>query len=167
MIRKSFFRLFLIFALAFLYVTCAEISKAQTYEGKVIKVTDGDSINILYEGKPLRIRLAEIDAPERGQPFWKRSREALADYVAGKEVKVVEIDIDRYKRVVGQVYIGDFWVNGALVSEGYAYVYPKYATTMKLYNFEAEAQENKAGIWKLPEGERVKPWEWRKQQRKN
>lgn len=162
MIRKSFFQIFLICTFAFLYVTCADTSKAQTYEGKVIKVTDGDSINILYEGKPLRIRLAEIDAPERGQPFGKKSREALADYVAGKEVQVVEIDIDRYKRIVGQVYQGDLWVNGALVRGGYAYVYPKYATSKQLYEYEAEAQESKAGIWKLPESERIKPWVWRK-----
>jgi endonuclease YncB( thermonuclease family) len=162
MIRKSFFQLFLICAFAFLYVTCADTSKAQTYEGKVIKVTDGDSINIMYEGKTLRIRLAEIDAPERGQPFGKKSKEALADYVAGKEVQVVEIDIDRYERIVGQVYLGDLWVNGALVRGGYAYVYPKYATSKQLYEYEAEAQESKAGIWKLPESERIKPWVWRK-----
>ncbi len=162
MIRKSFFQLFLICAFAFLYVTCADTSKAQTYEGKVIKVTDGDSINIMYEGKTLRIRLAEIDAPERGQPFGKKSKEALADYVAGKEVQVVEIDVDRYERIVGQVYLGDLWVNGALVRGGYAYVYPKYATSKQLYEYEAEAQESKAGIWKLPESERIKPWVWRK-----
>ena len=165
MIRKSFFQLFLIFALAFLYVTCTDTSKAQTYEGKVIKVTDGDSINILYEGKTLRIQLAEIDAPERRQPFWKMSREALADYVAGKEVQIIEVDIDRYKRVVGQVYLGDFWVNGALVRGGYVYVYPKYATSKQLYEYEAEAKESQAGIWKLPENERMKPWEWRKRKK--
>jgi len=165
-IRKAFFYVFFISAIAFFYVTCSNVSNAQNYEGKVIKVTDGDSINILYEGKPLRIRLAEIDAPERGQPFWKKSREALADYVAGKEVTVEEVDIDRYKRIVGQVYVGDLWVNGALVRGGYAYVYPRYVTTERLYEFEEEARESQAGIWKLPESERVKPWEWRKQKRK-
>jgi len=161
-LRKTFFYVFFISAIAFFYVTCSDVSNAQTYEGKVIKVTDGDSINILHDGKPLRIRLAEIDAPERGQPFWKKSKEALADYVAGKEVQVVEVDIDRYKRVVGQVYLGELWVNGALVRGGYAYVYPEYATSKQLYEYEAEAQESKAGIWKLPESERVKPWVWRK-----
>jgi len=167
-IRKSFFYLFFIGAFAFFYVTCSDVSNAQkTYQGKVIKVTDGDSINIHYEGKPLRIRLAEIDAPERGQPFWKKSREALADYVAGKEVQVIEVDIDRYKRIVGQVYVGETWVNGALVRAGYAYVYPKYATTKKLYEYEKDAQENKAGIWKLSENERMNPWEWRKQKRES
>ena len=167
MIKKTLFYLFFISALAFFYVTCTGVTNAQTYLGKVIKVTDGDSINILYDGKPLRIRLAEIDAPERGQPFWKKSREALADYVAGKQVQVVEVDIDRYKRIVGQVYIGETWVNGALVRGGYAYVYPKYATSERLYEFERAAKENQAGIWKLPENERVKPWVWRKQKRKN
>jgi endonuclease YncB( thermonuclease family) len=165
MIRKSFFQLFLICAFALLYVTCADTSKAQTYEGKVIKVIDGDSINIMYEGKPLRIRLAEIDAPERGQPFGKKSKEALANYVAGKEVQVVEIDIDRYKRIVGQVYLGNLWVNGALVRGGYVYVYPKYATSKQLYEYETEAQESKAGIWNLPESERIKPWVWRKRKK--
>jgi endonuclease YncB( thermonuclease family) len=164
-IKKAFFYLFFISAIAFFYVTYSDVSNAQSYEGKVIKVIDGDSINILHEGKPLRIRLAEIDAPERGQPFWKKSREALADYVAGKEVTVEEVDIDRYKRIVGQVYIGDLWVNGALVRGGYAYVYPRYVTTERLYEFEEEARESQAGIWKLPESERVKPWEWRKQKR--
>jgi len=164
-IKKAFFYLFFISALAFFYVTCSNVNNAQSYKGKVIKVTDGDSINILHEGKPLRIRLAEIDAPERGQPFWKKSREALADYVSGKEVTVEEVDIDRYKRIVGQVYVGDLWVNGALVRGGFAYVYPRYATTERLYEFEEEARESQAGIWKLPEEKRVKPWVWRKQKR--
>jgi len=77
------------------------------------------------------------------------------------------VDIDRYKRIVGQVYVGDLWVNGALVRGGYAYVYPEYATSSRLYEFEEEARESQARIWKLPESERVKPWEWRKQKRKN
>jgi len=79
--------------------------------------------------------------------FWKKSREALADYVAGKQVKVIEIDVDRYKRIVGQVYLGDLWVNGALVRGGYAYVYPRYATAERLYEFEEEVRESQAWIW--------------------
>ena len=143
-------------------INCSEIISATEYRGKVIKVADGDSITILHEGKELRIRLAEIDAPERGQPFWRKSREALANYVAGKDVEVVEVDIDRYDRVVGQVYLGELWVNSALVRDGYAYVFPEYATSSRLYAFEREAQKNKNGIWKLPAKERMKPWEWRK-----
>lgn len=60
-----------------------------------ISITDGGSINILHERKTLRIRHAEIDAAKCGQPFWKKSREALADHMTGKEVQIVEIDIDQ------------------------------------------------------------------------
>ena len=162
MIKKLVILTLGVASLVFIYSSCSTLEAAKTYTGKVIKVTDGDSINILYEGKPLRIRLAEIDAPERGQAFWRKSREALSDYVAGKEVIVEEVDIDRWERVIGQVYLGDLWVNGALVRGGYAYVYPKYATSQRLFELEEEAYLNKAGIWKLPENERVKPWEWRK-----
>ena len=77
MTRKTLFYLIFISTLAFFYVACSDLNNALTYECKVIKVTDGDSINILHEGKELRIRLAEIDAPERGQPFCRKSREAL------------------------------------------------------------------------------------------
>jgi len=165
-IKKSLFYVFFISAIAFCYVTCSDVQSAKkVYKGKVVIVIDGDSINILIDETQFRIRLAEIDAPERGQPFWKKSKEALADYVAGKEVQVFEVAIDRYERIVGQVYVGGLWVNGALVRGGYAYVYPKYATTERLYEFEEEARGNQAGIWKLPESERVKPWEWRKQNR--
>ena len=166
MIRKTLFYLVFISTLAFFYVTCSDVTDAQrTYQGKVVKVTDGDSIKILHKGKVFKIRLAEIDAPERGQPFWKKSKEALVDYVAGKEVQVIEVDIDRYERIVGQVYVRELWVNGALVRGGFAYVYPEYATSERLYEFEREAKDSKTGIWKLPKNERVKPWEWRKQKR--
>ncbi len=73
---------------------------ANQYEGKVVKVAGGDSITILIDDKQFRIRLAEIDAPKRIQPFWKKSRDALTDYVAGKEVQVFEVNIDRYERIV-------------------------------------------------------------------
>ena len=80
---------------------------------------------------------------------------------------VFEFDIDRYDRIVGQVYIEDIWVNGELVRGGYAYVYPKYATSQRLYECEQLAKESQMGIWALPESERVKPWEWRKERGDN
>lgn len=151
--------LFVTFSLA----ACEDFNFSQTYEGKVIKVLDGDSINIIQQGEEIRIRLAEIDAPEHGQAFWKISKQALEEYVAGKRVSVEEFDRDKYGRVVGHVYINDTWVNGALVKEGYAYVYSRYAVSKKLYKFEAQAEKNNLGVWKLPVKERVKPWDWRKQ----
>ena len=152
MIKKSLYYIFFVSAIAFFYVTCSDIQSAKkVYQGKVVKVTDGDSINILVNKTQFRIQLAEIDAPERGQPYWKKSREALAYYVAGKVVDVFEVAIDRYKRIVGQVYVDDIWINGELVSGGHAYVYPKYATSQKLYEYERLAKESQTGIWALPE----------------
>ncbi|MFK7816482.1 MAG: thermonuclease family protein [Gammaproteobacteria bacterium] len=141
---------------------CDNFNFAETYEGRVIKVLDGDSINIIQQGREVRVRLAEIDAPEHKQPFWKQSRQALKNYVAGKEVVVEEFDRDQYGRVVGHVYMGETWVNGELVKNGYAYVYERYAVSKKLFDYQAQAEKKRKGIWKLPEKQRVKPWEWRK-----
>lgn len=123
--------------------SCENFTTAVTYQGKVVKVLDGDSINILHQGRPLRIRLAEIDAPEYSQPFWKKSKQALEGYVRGKTVEVEEFDVDQYGRVVGHVYVGNFWVNGELVRNGFAYVYTQYAVSKRLYEYENEAEKNK------------------------
>ncbi|MCH8021690.1 thermonuclease family protein [candidate division KSB1 bacterium] len=125
--------------------SCENFTTAVTYQGKVVKVLDGDSINILHQGKPLRIRLAEIDAPEYSQPFWEKSKQALEGYVRGKTVEVEEFDVDQYGRVVGHVYVGNFWVNGELVRNGFAYVYTQYAVSKRLYEYENEAEKNKKG----------------------
>jgi len=154
------FSIFIVFTLG--NVACNDFNFSETYEGEVVKVLDGDSINIMQQGKQLRIRLAEIDAPEHGQPFWKKSKQALEKRVAGKQVMVEEFDRDQYGRIVGHVYVNDDWVNGELVKQGFAYVYTRYAVSKKLYQFETQAKENKLGIWKLPERERTKPWVWRK-----
>jgi endonuclease YncB( thermonuclease family) len=160
-------------AVIFLCVTCVlslaaceNFHFSDVYEGKVVKVLDGDSINILQQGKEIRIRLAEIDAPEYGQPFWKISKQALENYVAGKYVMVEEFDRDQYGRIVGHVYVEDTWVNGELVKEGYAYIYTRYAVSKKLYQYEASAEKNKFGIWGLPQAERIKPWDWRNRAKK-
>jgi len=118
--------------------SCENFTTAVTYQGKVVKVLDGDSINILHQGKPLRIRLAEIDAPEYSQPFWKKSKQALEGYVRGKTVEVEEFDVDQYGRVVGHVYVVAIF---GLMANSYATVlpmcirnmpYPKGCMNMKM-----------------------------------
>ena len=156
---------FAVSAFLMLFVFSIEnLSGATIYVGKVIKVTDGDSINILHEGDSLRIRLADIDTPEHKQPYWRKYKDALADYIAGKEVSVDEYDVDRYRRIVGHVYHSSYWINVAMVRSVNAYVYPRYAMSIRLYELEQDARETKAGIWKLPKNERIMPWEWRKKQ---
>lgn len=81
-------------------------SFARTIEGKVIKVADGDTITVIDSNKEQhRIRLAGIDAPEKGQPFGNASRKKLRELVAGKDVLVEFEKYDRYGRIVGKVWV--------------------------------------------------------------
>ena len=91
-----------------------------TYTGKVISITDGDTLRILYRDGHLKVRLAEIDTPERKQPWGSRAKQALSDKVFGQIVDVVEIDRDRCGRIVGRVYLGSRDINREMVVEGCA-----------------------------------------------
>ena len=74
--------------------------------GLVVGITDGDTLTILIPTKEqAKIRLAEIDTPERGQPFGTWAKEQLADMVFQKDVAILVVDIDRYDRIVGRVYV--------------------------------------------------------------
>lgn len=130
--------------------------------GQVIAVTDGDTLKILTPNKQqIKIRLAEIDTPESGQTYGRRSKEELSSLAFGKEAKVTVVDVDRYGRTVGRVFINNLDINAELVRRGAAWVYRKYAKDKSLYELENEAISMNVGIWALPESQRLPPWEWR------
>jgi endonuclease YncB( thermonuclease family) len=140
---------------------------AETYAGKVVAITDGDTIKILtIEKKQIKVRLASIDTPEKGQPYGKRAKQVLSDKIFGKQVNVEKVTTDRYKRMIGKVYLGDRYINAEMVSDGVAWVYRKYNKDPHLLELEKQAQEQKIGLWGLQEDQKVPPWEWRKQRRK-
>ena len=117
--------------------------------GPVIGITDGDTLTILSPiKKQVKIRLAEIDTSERGQPFGTWAKNELSDMVFQKDVAIRQVDIDRYGRIVGRIYVGDLAVNAELVRVGAAWVYRKYAKDSSLYELEEEAREAKRGLWK-------------------
>jgi endonuclease YncB( thermonuclease family) len=126
----------------------------------VVSIADGDILTLLIGRRQLRIRLAEIDAPERGQPYGTKAKQALNDLAFGKSARVVEVDRDRYSRTVGQLYVGNLDVNPQLVRQGYAWVYRKYAKQQLLYDLEDEATAAKRGLW--ADARAVPPWEWRR-----
>jgi Staphylococcal nuclease homologue len=100
----------------------------QTYEGKVVAVSDGDTLIVLTpEKRQVKVRLAQIDAPEKSQAYGQRSKQSLSDLVFGKQVRVEQQDRDRYGRVAGRVYAGGLDVNAEQVKRGMAWVYRKYA----------------------------------------
>jgi hypothetical protein len=79
--------------------------------GRIVKVTDGDTVTLLVERQEIKIRLKAIDAPERGQDFGQKSKEALAELVFGKDVRIETHGQDRYGRMIGDVYVGKTFVN--------------------------------------------------------
>lgn len=147
-------------------LTNPELLLAKTTEivGKVVKVTDADTIRVLSsDNTEIRVRLAEIDAPERGQPWSKKATQALRDKIGGQQVRVVVKDIDHYGRTVGHVYLKSELVNDWLVEQGHAWVYAKYNKRQELHSLQEAAQREQRGLWKLPEAQKTPPWDWRKQ----
>lgn len=140
----------------------AAASRGEVLEGRVVAVHDGDTISVLVDESPTKVRLAGIDTPERGQPWANRAKQALSDRVFGKPVRVIEVDVDTYGRTVGEVYADDVCVGCELVREGHAWVYRQYTDDEVLIGLEAAARASGVGLWGLPESQRVPPWEWRR-----
>lgn len=139
----------------------ASASWAQTITGKVVKVTDGDTITILIAGhQQEKVRLAEIDAPETRQAFGKQAKAALATLIAGQVVKVQSDQRDRYGRILGHVRLGDCQVNRWLVEQGWAWQYRIYSRDPTLARVEEEARADRRGLWADPNP--MPPWEFRK-----
>jgi len=151
-----------ILLISLLSISC---NATEILSGKVIKVSDGDTINILVNNKKHRIRFAEIDCPEKKQPWGKKAKTSLAEYIAGKNVQVEKITIDRYKRIIGKVFYDGENINRKMVSNGHCWVYRKYMKDRSLLELEQDAKDNRRGLWQLPEHERIPPWEYRKIQR--
>ncbi|MBI0325336.1 thermonuclease family protein [Escherichia coli] len=90
-------------------------------QGLVIRVLDGDALEILQARHPVRIRLVNIDAPEKKQPFGRRSMNQLKSLVVNTPVTVTYTQTDRYGRIPGRVYTEDgMKVNRWLVQHGAA-----------------------------------------------
>lgn len=138
---------------------------ATILSGQVVRVADGDTITILPPGRQqVRIRLAEIDAPEKKQAFGQRAKDFTSSLVAGRVVSVQVRDLDRYGRVVGEVFLPDGRsVNRLLVENGFAWWYRQYSRDMSLGELEAKAKAERRGLWRDPNP--MPPWEWRRQKR--
>lgn len=131
-------------------------------QGEVVGITDGDTLTILMDRKQYKIRLAEIDTPERGQPYASRAQQALSELAFGKVIIADVQDVDRYGRYVARLYVDDLDINAELVKRGAAWVYRDYSTDDSFYDHENTARDNNLGLWGMPESQRVPPWDWRR-----
>jgi len=150
--------------LALLYwVLGTQPAAAEILQGRVVRVIDGDTIVLLVDARDqVRVRLSEIDAPEKHQPWGRKSKKSLAAMIAGKLVKVDTAGKDRYRRILGRIYKEGRDINRAMILSGNAWAYRKYVKDHSLLDAEKIAREEHRGLWGLPEYQRVPPWEWRR-----
>jgi micrococcal nuclease len=132
--------------------------------GQVVKITDGDTLTVLDESKTQhKIRLAGIDAPEKGQAFGTKARENLAAKAFRQTVRVEVIDVDRYRREVGRIFLGERFINMEMVADGFAWRYVQYDKPGEFTAAEDDAREHSRGLW--ADRNPMPPWEWRKAKR--
>lgn len=126
---------------------------------QVISIADGDTLTLLVDRKPLKIRLSSIDAPEKKQPWGQRSKQSLSDLCWGKDAAYQTQTVDRYGRTVARVTCGGIDANRAQVQRGMAWVYVQYNADSSLPAVQAIAKSSRKGLWadKAP----VPPWKFR------
>ena len=149
-----------------LLLICPILVFSQSFTAKVIRVVDGDSVNVvsLFEKEELKLRLYGIDAPEWRQAYGKESKDALKGLLGpNTEISVKVLDKDRYGRLICELHLDDknISVNEWMVSKGNAWHYVKYAQDdMNLQQAEEDARNNKLGLWSLETP--IPPWDYRR-----
>ena len=126
---------------------------------KVDRVTDRKTIVLMDR---TRVRLHGIDAPERDQPYSPIATAAL-EYIVARSVYLVEVDEDRYGRLVGQLYHSKdgYDINASMVCAGYAWWYERSTPDSQvLDDCQIEAHQAPKGLWE--DGDPMPPWEWRR-----
>ena len=129
--------------------------------GTVLRVIDGDTIEVQLGSGPVRVRLHSIDTPEHDQPWGAEARAALAGRVNGRQVDLEPVTQDQYHRMVAVVLLGNENINAWMVQQGDAWAYRDYLEDPSYCAWEAVARASGRGLWSLPPGSRVAPWEWR------
>lgn len=144
-------------------------SEAGTF--RVVRVIDGDTVDVSKFNRRVRIRLDSIDCPEDGQPWGETAKAGLIKLIGGKSVRLEEHGRDPYGRTIATLYVrseeGSDWlnVNERMVILGHAWVMRRFYSHLPrerqiaLNRMEAWAKSKKVGLWKTSNP--IPPWEWR------
>lgn len=130
-----------------------------TLTGTAVKIVDGDTFDLLSQGKVYRIRLNGIDCPERGQAYYRQAQQALGSMCANTVLTVTYSSKDRNGRLLGDVFVNGVHINLRLVQQGHAWHFKKYSNNQQLATAERTARAARLGLWK--DANAVPPWEWR------
>lgn len=128
---------------------------------KVVGVVDGDTIKVVQNDKEYKVRLTEIDCPERHQPYYQKAKELTSDLCFGKKVTITSGTFDRYGRILGEVALPDGRIlNEELLRAGMAWQYKQYSKNPFYAKIESEAKQSRRGLWN--DKDPIPPWEFRK-----
>lgn len=153
--------------LAVLFALLVGNSLAQSLVGRVVGVTDGDTVTLLVDGRVQhKIRLSGIDAPERAQPYGKQAKQRLSSLVYGKTVTALGTKQDRYSRLIAKILVNSQDANLEMVASGYSWHYKKYQSeqtptdAVAYAQAERDARAARRGLW--ADVSPVAPWDYRR-----
>lgn len=134
-----------------------------TFTAKVVGVKDGDTVVVLDSlNNQTTLRLAEVDCPEKSQPFGTKAKQFTSDQIYLKTIKYVVTDTDRYGRSIAMIYYDtdNKYLSAEIIKAGMGWHYKRYSTSKELANFETKARKEKIGLW--VDNNPIDPSEWRK-----
>lgn len=151
----------------FSVLLCFPLSFFSQTTAKVIGISDGDTITVLLDGNvQKKLRLAEVDCPEKRQPFGKNAKKFTSDQVFDRQVIFTETNKDRYGRSVAKVYYNNGkYLSEEIIKAGYGWWYYAYSKDTDLGKMQDTAKARKLGLWQ--DKKAVSPWDFRKEQREN
>lgn len=153
-----------IFFASCLFITMMLFSTgSHGWTGKVVGISDGDTITVMHDGREEKIRIYGVDCPEGHQDFGTRAKQFTASCVFGKTVEVIQVDTDRYGRTVAMVDLNGQTLGAMLVQSGMAWVYDRYCTRSECSAWrvlQTQARVGSMGLWSVSDP--VPPWEFRR-----
>lgn len=148
--------------LALLFFLPAGATLAESFVARSVIVLDGDTVLVRREAgvRPMKVRLADIDAPEKDQDFGEASKRSLKEMLSGRQVRVDPVAVDVYGRLVAQLHTDDGSVNAELIRRGMAWEYSLHHRNLEYVRLQDEARQAKRGLW--AQHDAVAPSQWRK-----
>lgn len=134
--------------ISLLFFTALSACSSEENTCRVVHISDGDTLTCLAKGnKQIKVRLAEIDAPEKKQAFVQKSKLALSNMVFKQNVRLDEQGKDRYQRTLAIVYYQNKNVNLEMVKQGMAWAYEQYSRDPIYLQEQERARAKRVGLW--------------------
>jgi micrococcal nuclease len=143
-----------------IFVLFMGICSTSVFATEITYFYDGDTVKIKDAGYEYKLRITNIDAPERNQTYGKKSRRALMDFCTDATIYVAISGYDKYGRKLGKLLCNQQDVSKYMVKNGHAWFIKRYSKDYSLALLQDKARKNKLGLWEAQEP--TAPWVWRK-----